>query len=182
MISSFKGRHHTEEAKKKISESHKGKRPSDKTIKASIIAHKGKKWSLESRKKLSESRKGMVSGMKGKVMSIETRKKLSVAHKGCKSYLWKGGVSNKNSSIRNGVEFRLWRESVFTRDDYTCKKCGQKGGKLNPHHIFNFSTYLDLRFAIDNGITLCKKCHREFHKIYGIKNNTKGQLEEFLIN
>jgi len=25
------------------------------------------------------------------------------------------------------------------------------------------------------------KAHREFHKIYGFKNNTKGQLKEFLI-
>jgi len=33
---------------------------------------------------------------------------------------------------------------------------------------------------IDNGITLSEKAHREFHKKYGIKNNTNEQLEEFL--
>lgn len=31
-----------------------------------------------------------------------------------------------------------------------------------------------------NGITLSKKAHKEFHHIYGTKNNTKEQLIEFL--
>jgi len=90
------------------------------------------------------------------------------------------GISSENERIRHGIEYNLWREAVFARDNYTCQKCDQSGGKLRAHHMFNFSTYLDLRFAIDNGITLCKKCHKEFHKIYGSRNNTKEQLIEFL--
>lgn len=37
-----------------------------------------------------------------------------------------------------------------------------------------------MKRKLDNGITLSKKAHKEFHKIYGRKNNTKEQLEEFL--
>lgn len=59
-------------------------------------------------------------------------------------------------------------------------KKGKPSGKLEVHHINNFAEFSELRFALDNGITLSEKAHDEFHKIYGIKNNTKGQLEEFL--
>lgn len=93
---------------------------------------------------------------------------------------WKGGVTSENRKIRKGIEFRLWREAVFARDNWTDQKTGIKGGKLHPHHILNFAQYPELRFAIDNGITLSEKSHREFHKKYGIKNNTREQLEEFL--
>ena len=38
----------------------------------------------------------------------------------------------------------------------------------------------DLTLDIDNGITLSESAHKEFHKIYGKKNNTKAQIDEFL--
>ena len=62
-----------------------------------------------------------------------------------------------------------------------CQKYGTRGEKLHPHHILNFSDHPELRFAIDNGIILSEKAHKEFHKKYGFNNNTKGQLIEFLM-
>ena len=98
---------------------------------------------------------------------------------------WKGGVTPKNKIARESHEWRKWREAIYARDNYTCQKCGAKSGRaekvyLHPHHILSFAEYLELRFVIDNGITLCKKCHMEFHTKYGYRHNTREQLEEFI--
>ena len=151
--SSFKGKKHTEEAKQKNREKHLGK-PGYWTGK------KRDPVSIESRKKSRESQlKRVAEGRHNN---------------------YKCGITPINHEARESLEYKLWREAVFSRDDYTCQKCKQKGGDLRAHHILNFATYLELRFAIDNGITLCKKCHLNFHKKYGKMNNTKGQLDEFL--
>jgi hypothetical protein len=46
----------------------------------------------------------------------------------------------------------------------------------------NFAEFPELRTSIENGITLSEKAHKEFHKKYGFRNNTKEQLQEFLTN
>jgi len=74
-----KGKKHSEEAKRKISESLKGKhwKLSEETRKKLSEAKKGKKLSEETRKKMSEAKKG-----KHWKLSEETRKKMSEAKKG----------------------------------------------------------------------------------------------------
>ena len=101
---------------------------------------------------------------------------------GSKNPNWKGGITPENIKIRTGIEMNLWRNAVYARDGYTCQKTGIKGGKLTVHHILNFSSHKELRFAINNGITLLVQEHKNFHKKYGIKNNTREQLSEFLNN
>lgn len=123
---------------------------------------------------------GKPSPMKGKSPTLEHRQKISNALSGNKSRFWKGGITTTNKLIRASLEYKIWREAVFKRDNYTCQKYQTKGGKLHPHHIFNFSENKELRFDLNNGITLSEKAHREFHKQYGIKNNTKQQIEEFI--
>lgn len=144
--------------------------------------YKGKKRPPEFGKLISKKLTGRKLSPEHIKKFVETRKKNKSfqGRRGEKSNWWKGGITPENKIIRKSIEYRLWREAVFARDNWTCQKTGIKGGELHPHHINNFSEFPELRFAIDNGITLSEKAHREFHKKYGIKNNTREQLKEFL--
>jgi len=161
----FLGKHHSKKTKEILSKMRLGKIPWNKD--------KKNIYSDKVIKKMSDAKKGLSP-------SIKTRQKMSEAHKGKNGSNWKGGITLENCKIRSSIQYRLWRESVFARDSWTCQKTGQKGGLLRCHHIQNFAQFPELRFAIDNGITLSNRAHKEFHKKYGIKNNTKEQLEEFL--
>lgn len=91
---------------------------------------------------------------------IEMRRKISESLKGEKSYLWQGGKTEKAKCIRTSFDYRLWREAVFARDDWTCQECGQRGVILNADHIKPFADYPALRLELSNGRTLCKPCHK----------------------
>jgi len=71
-----------------------------------------------------------------------------------------GRKTKENHRIRMSKKYKLWRKSVFERDNYTCQFCNKKGGKLNADHIKQFAFYPELRFDIGNGRTLCVPCHR----------------------
>ncbi len=185
-----RGKKASEETRRKMSEKRLGKKFSEEHKRNLSIANTGKKRSAETRKKLSEVKKGKTSTFLGKHHSQESKLKLRMAHQGKKcpwlagknNHKWNGGVTTKIHKIRTSLEYDLWREAVFIRDDFTCVKYKIKGGKLRAHHILNFAEYEDLRFDINNGITLSDKAHKEFHRKYGIKHNTREQLEEFLKN
>ena len=97
---------------------------------------------------------------------------------GDKNPKWKGGVSPINHRIRGSIDYALWRTAVFMRDNYTCQKCGHRGGDMHADHIKPFSLYPELRLAIDNGRTLCVECHRQTetygNKIYLYKEVNNG--------
>ena len=114
-----------------------------------------------------ETRRKLVESHLGKAIPIEVREKMSKSHKKIreKSHLWKGGITQINHKIRTSFEYRLWRESVFKRDNWTCTWCGIRSKKglgritLNADHIKSFALYPELRFVLSNGRTLCIDCH-----------------------
>ncbi len=133
------------------------------SMKGKLSPMKGKKFPKEIREKMSKAKKGKISLVKGKhwKLSLKSRENIrNGSKKGSESPLWRGGIDNINHAIRNSFEYRLWRESVFERDNWTCIWCFKKGGKLNADHIKPFCNYPELRFAIDNGRTLCFECHK----------------------
>ena len=133
----FTGKH-TEETKKKISLKKIGKEGT----------WTGRKHSEETKKKISEIQKG------------KSRKHDKQFKKG--QVAWNKGLGTKcteNQLIRQSVEYKLWRTSVFTRDNFMCIWC-KSTVKIQADHIKPFAFYPELRFAIDNGRTLCRNCHK----------------------
>lgn len=108
---------------------------------------------------------------------------------GEKSSGWKGGISPRNKLIRSHLlKTTTWRKDIYERDDYTCARCGKRGGRLHAHHCIRLSNIIEkyqikctqevknhsLLFDIDNGITLCMDCHKWVH-------STKNKNNEFLV-
>ncbi len=96
-----------------------------------------------------------------------TREKLRAANLGDKRYNWKGGISGERRLERGSMYMRLAREACFQRDDYTCRCCQQRGGKLNAHHVWPFQRFPQWKYEIWNLVTLCKVCHDKFHNAAG---------------
>lgn len=122
------------------------------------------------RKQSAEWVQNRVAGRTGYRHSEATRRKISDAHKqrASQHHLWQGGITAEHKRIRKSVEFKLWREAVFARDNWTCQHCGERGTELHPDHIKPFATHPELRFDINNGRTLCKACHMKTDT-WGIK-------------
>ena len=112
--------------------------------------HLGHKHSDESRNKMSIAAKGRTPWNKG----------LKGYNSGEKNCNWKGGISSNKRKL-NTLEYRDWRLKVFTRDNWICQDCGIRGGDLEAHHKKRWVDYPDLRFNVENGQTLCKKCHNK---------------------
>lgn len=134
------------------------------------IALKGRPLSEETKKKMlgripiNKGKKGLQSH------TLQWKRMMSERFKGEKSVLWQGGKSNENEKIRKSLDYTLWRTAVFMRDNYTCTDCGISRGwnkelhkriEIEADHIKPFALYPELRFAIDNGRTLCKEYHRK---------------------
>lgn len=97
--------------------------------------------------------------MAGRKHRPESRAKQSAAKRG------NGGPGHwnyKNGKSRHyplGPDARNWRTEVFERDDYTCQRCGVRGGYLEAHHIEPWAERPELRFEPANGMTVCRECH-----------------------
>lgn len=73
-----------------------------------------------------------------------------------------GKVRGGSGAQRNMPEYIKWRSAVYERDGYKCQECGATDS-LNAHHIKAWATHPELRFDIDNGVTLCFDCHAKIH-------------------
>jgi hypothetical protein len=132
-------------------------------------------WEGKKRPPLSDEWKEKISiANKGRKLLEETKLKISNSHKGtqkpwakpphrkgAENNLWKGGNSKNYKTGYYSKKYKDWRISVFKRDNYTCQECTKKGVYLTAHHIKSFALYPELRFELNNGLTLCEDCHKK---------------------
>lgn len=88
------------------------------------------------------------------------------------------GATPLNKHIRSLLQYKIWRGSIFKRDFFRCCICNKVGGNLHAHHIksfasikarYNITTLEDAincneLWDINNGVTLCARCHYNLHK------------------
>ena len=61
---------------------------------------------------------------------------------------------------RNDMAYKEWRKNVWLRDNFTCKIANPNcKGHIEAHHILSWRDFPELRYEINNGITLCHAHH-----------------------
>jgi len=99
----------------------------------------------------------------------EFQKQRSAMLQGISVENWTGFVTPENKQFYKTPEYKQLQKDVFTRDDFTCKLCNKRGGKIQLHHIKKKCAFPELKLEKSNCCTLCKNCH----------DKTKGKEEQF---
>lgn len=96
--------------------------------------------------------------VKGLSKNSSTKFKKGVDHPN-----WKGGgiIQSERHRFMALQPYKNWRTEVFNKDNYTCQHCGERGGVLHADHIKSYNLFPEHRLDIENGRTLCVKCHRK---------------------
>ncbi len=65
-----------------------------------------------------------------------------------------------DSNIYETPRYKRWRAKVFKRDRHICRLCGRSKCYVEAHHIKKKAAYPHLMFRINNGVALCRVCHK----------------------
>lgn len=169
----YKHKSCSEITKEKIRLSNLGKKRSEKTRKRIVESLIGRKHTEETREKIKENN---VKYWLGRLKSEEHKRRIGKANSGENNYRWieDRSLLKKDDSNRGGdVAVREWSTNVKERDDWKCKIENQDcDGKLEAHHILRWEDYPELRYELNNGITLCHKHHprKRAEEIISIQN------------
>jgi hypothetical protein len=65
-----------------------------------------------------------------------------------------------DNSGRRSSSYNTWVLAVYGRDNYKCRIGNEDcKGRIEAHHILSYTTFPELRYDINNGITLCHYHH-----------------------
>lgn len=102
----------------------------------------------------------------GKKHTEQTKEKLRIINLGKKSgkesvhwIIDRTKLRKSDREYKDG-QYRDWMLAVKNRDGWKCKISNNEcKGRLESHHILPWKDYPELRYQINNGITLCIKHH-----------------------
>ena len=135
----------------------KGYKQDQETILKRIESRAGYTHSQGTKDKIRLANLGRKHPFKTREKGIKRRFAKRPNASGENNYRWLGGYSK---SQHKGTEYDTWRKAVYERDGFRCKiSNGDCKGKIEAHHILSFTAYPELRFDINNGITLCHAHH-----------------------
>ena len=102
-------------------------------------------------------------------LTRERMAKVGQGSAGAGHWNWQGGKSEGRKRRSADKEHRQWSKNILERDRYVCDNCGSSSGAKYAHHLDAYQGNPEKRYALDNGVTLCKRCHIGFHVAYGQK-------------
>jgi 5-methylcytosine-specific restriction endonuclease McrA len=113
--------------------------------------------------------KNRVSALLGR-MEGECRLYCSEACKqACPSYKRQVYWKSQRTATSREVSAQF-RQLVLKRDNWICQKCGARvEAELHVHHIEGATQQPGMANDLENGITLCKECHKYVHSQDGCK-------------
>ena len=123
-------------------------------------------WQRKILSDLAKQRTGAKHPRFGCKLSQETKdkiaQKLKGRFRGDLNPQWKKDATHHwRKTLYARFEYKEWRKQVFARDNYTCRAClKHSNGDIQAHHILPVEDYPMFVLAPNNGITLCKRCHR----------------------
>jgi 5-methylcytosine-specific restriction endonuclease McrA len=128
-------------------------------------------WQIDRPKdKKCEYCKGLM--FQGPTVAISTFRRQKFCSKECSDkggfrYSGEAHPNYKLDSRRksNRGKSKIWQREVFSRDAAQCQNCGAKDLTLHAHHIESFEDHPEERWNVDNGITLCFRCHWSEHSL-----------------
>ena len=120
----------------------------------------GTKASEETRQKQSLAHMGLQNCLGKRWKVAEEKRKSYAKPKGSSSPHWRGGINREIHSLNN-PKYREWRTNVFIRDGFRCRMANEdcEGKPIQAHHILRWAEYVELRYEVNNGITLCLAHH-----------------------
>jgi 5-methylcytosine-specific restriction endonuclease McrA len=160
------GREHTLEAKKKIAQASRErwqnleyKERVGKLISLGLIGRPSPRGMLGHHH--TQKAKDKISKNNARIWFGKKRPELKILIGGKNHWKWiKDRTKLAKKQERNDSAYREWRLNVWKRDNFKCKIANQDcGGKIKAHHILSWKHYPELRYNINNGITLCQAHH-----------------------